>query len=857
MNRNNIIKESIEELKGIPQGKDFSKRPSSWKADGDWDGYIYKVVRAGEITDSYANLYHRKLSDGWKYSTNDCYGIVGYTHLFIRGALRLVPSYGTTIIKIKLLGGFDRYVFFDADIDPDIKKALIGTYGKPLSVREQLFLLTGNQSIADKYAYISSSDFGKRGAEAVMRESGKIIRGFVCEYTRGDAMASPLVFSDMITCAKAEGLSGYESEDDVKAKFVGTLDAKRRSIQDNYVDLVPHLYAVNAVDPDGGEGARIEDKIYVHYTSRSGEHNMLVIDEHNWGNPQDTKLFPSGVKLDQGISNPSRKGTILFSMHGQPYIGNVCGLMSDGQKADVPVFAIKGFEDVGWWPMDADTLTGFYTHPEWAKEIKMQRYSGEGEQQQDPNDVEQQNNTNAEYSNVIEESDLHLKLLNEAFKPGMSYDDFVANNKGIGYVCAHCYGIEGLMQQGFSREYAAKNDANYNDGRGWYGNGVYGCVQVGRIAPPNEFNDNLSMKEAGAARLSFYRDSADYKPDDLKYGGVILKCSIIGGYHRFLILDREMAEKYYGKNWTIEGQIETLIGKGNPDAIALIRKMNSKGNVRYDVTNSDSRTGGSLLDVFKYVSVDEFKKWENVFRKYNIRGAVYHGGNDGFCFVCYDYSEVVPIALSYDHGRTWTTKGNSWTLKNGKTYTTNGIDWQAVHDRLISAGDPQNKLGAIYDEVDIGTQQVRFFGNERAGLAMVRCKNGKYNFVTMQEIHGNDGNVLYNQYDKIFPVDFDDKASISLKGTITFTYKGVDFRGKVYDEEANGPVLLIPKRTVNGVVEEKFEMQYLDWFAENYNAYVNGAFDENGEEYEQQDDAVSNQQIQEEFFRFLDKIELI
>ena len=94
-------------------------------------------------------------------------------------------------------------------------------------------------------------------------------------------------------------------------------------------------------------------------------------------------------------------------------------------------------------------------------------YSGEGEQQQDPNDVEQQNNTNAEYSNVIEESDLHLKLLNEAFKPGMSYDDFVANNKGIGYVCAHCYGIEGLMQQGFSREYAAKNDANYNDGRGW------------------------------------------------------------------------------------------------------------------------------------------------------------------------------------------------------------------------------------------------------------------------------------------------------------------------------------------------------------------------------------------------------
>ena len=855
MSDKNIISESVDELKGIPQGKEFSNRPAGWKSDDDWDGFIYKVIEP-QHADSFADVYHRKKSDGWE-GGKDCYGIVGYTHLLLKGAMRLL-SYGGTIVKMKLLGGLQNFVFFDADTDPDIKKALIDTYGANLSVEEQIFRITGDRQVAHDFAWTSSGRFGTKwdrwsrrwnqgDGEKIMRRTGKIIRGFVCEYGHDDAMVAPFVFSDMVTCAVAKNVRYGESIDSVRSKFVGTLDQSRREIQDNYVDLVPHLYAVDAVDVDSDEGARIGDKLYVHYTSKRGEHNMLIIDEHNWGSPQDTKLFPSEVKLDHELGNPSRKGSFLFSMNGQPYVANVCGLMTNGGKAkdengaeiDFPIFAIKGCEEEGWWfPMSRDTLIYVYQHPEWAKEMKEQYFS------------------NGDYQDVAESVKYHKALLNEAFKPGMSYDDFVANNKGVGYVCAHCYGIEGLMKQGFSREYAAKNDANYNDGRGWYGNGVYGCTQIGRIAPPNDFNDNLSMKEAGAARLSFYRDSADYKPDDLKYGGVILKCAIIGGYHRFLMLDKEWAQRYYGSNWTIEGQVETLIGKNNPDAQALIRKLNSRGNVRYEITSSDSRTGGALLDVFKYVPVEEFKHWENIFRKYNIRGAIYHGGNDGCCFVCYDYSEVVPIALSYDHGATWTTKGNSWTLKNGKTYTTNGIDWQATHDRLISAGDPQNKLGALYDEVDISTQQVRF-GNERAGLAQVRCKNGKYNFVTMQEIHGNDGGVLYNKYDKIFPVDFDDKASISLRGTITFVYRGVNFRGKVYDEESNSPVIVINRNTVNGPIEERFTFEYIDWFAENYEAYIRGDFDNNDEGYEEQNDDLTNQQLQEEFFRALDRIELI
>ena len=847
MNNRIVINEGVDELKGIPQGKEFSKRPSGWKNDDDWDGFIYKVIESRHA-ESFADVYHRKKSDGWE-GGKDCYGIVGYTHLLLKGAMRLL-SYGGTIVKMKLLGGLQNYVFFDADRDPDIKKALIDTYGSNLSVEEQIFAITGDRQVARDFAWTDSGRFGTKwdkwsrrwnqgDGEKIMRRTGKIIRGFVCEYGYNDAMVAPFVFSDMVTCAVAHNVRSNEPIESVRAKFVGTLDQNRRVLQDNYVDLVPHLYAVDAVDVDSDEGARIGDKLYVQYTSKRGEHNMLVIDEHNWGSPKDTKLFPSEVKLDDGLANPSRKGSFMFSMNGQQYIANVCGLMSNGQKAknengaeiDFPIFAIRGCEEEGWWfPMDRDTLIWVYQNPEWAKQMKEQYYSSN------------------DYGQVGEGVKTHREIISEAFEPGMTYDDFVKSNVGkdnenIMYVCTHCYFVEGIMQKGFSRAYANVNDKDDNGGALTYGDGVYGTPSIKNAA------NNLSQKTADIRK----------KPDGYKYGNVILKCILMGGWKGFLIFDGNFARKIYGDKWQVMDQIDLIVKDRAANAELKNYVQPYLRMELYDPRNDSlGRTNHIIFNMFNNGwSAEQRKsgieKWTNFFRKNGIRGAVYHGHGDRFCSVCYDYSEVVPFAISYDYGQTWTTKGNSWTLSNGKTYKTNGVDWQALHDRLISAGDPIGKLGAEYNDVSLDTQEVRF-GPYAAGLASVQCKNGKYNFVTMQDIRGNDGKLLYKKYSKIFPVDFDEKASISLRGTINFIYKGVNFRGKVYDEEANGPVILIPKKTVNGIVEERFEMQYLDWFAENYEAYVRGDFDADNGEYEEQD-TTTNQQLQEEFFKALDRIE--
>ena len=863
------ISESIDEIKGIPEGKDFSKLKT-----------IYKVINKAYI-DSFADRYHRKKSDGYVRGGNACYGIAGYTHMDLKGAMCIVNSYGGNIVKMKLLGGFERYVFFDADNDPDIKRELIAVYGKPLSVRDQLYVLTGSWDIANRYGNTYSNRFGEYDAERIMRESGKIIRGFICIYTSGqinsggtlvhvnDVMVNPLVFSDMVPCAIARDIHGsswgYLGDDvlDVEKKFEGTLDNRRRDLQNGYVDIVPHLYAVNSRDPDGGQGTRINDKFYCSYTDINGRHNVLIIDERGWGNPQDVKLFPDTVKIDDVVPNPSRKGYTYFSMRGAKFLVNVCGIEKvedeNSTTNSEPVFSLVWKDAYGkeekspWYPFNYDTITWVYNnYPDSIEQLKGE----EGDEEEIQQDYYDTDNGEEQFGDT-EQGDDYRKALEESFRPGMSYGEFVAANSGrddgtgvgrpIMYVCTHCYNVEGIMQKGFSRAYANANDFRANGGALTYGDGVYGSPSLENAAT------NLSQK-------------TDSKPDGKKYGDVILKCILMDGWKGFLIFDETWAKKIYGPKWHIFDQIDQIIkNEGARQTIKNFIQRECYGENFYDpgTRYNEKRTSTVLFKMFDgHMPPDkrkiEFEKWTAFFRQNGIRGGIYWGYGDRFACVCYDYSEVIPIEISYDFGNTWTTRGFKRTLSDGKTYSSNGINWDKISERLTAGGDPRAKLGARYDDIDLSTQRVRI-GNSVAGIVQVG-KNGKFNFVTMQDIQGNDGQILYKKYSKIFPVDFDDKASIgALRGTITFVYRGITFRGKVYDEEANGPTIEFTRRSKRPPFQktESYEMNYIDWFVDNYTAYMNGEFeeDDDGEEYEVQDDGTENQQIQEQFFKALDRLD--
>lgn len=782
------INEELSELKNIPSGKEFSDLIS-----------VYKVVQS-KYAMNFKNGYDRKQSDGWNGNGRDSYGIVAYTHLKLSGAIQMLGSYGDTIIQFKLLGGLTDYIFFNTDRDPVIRKLQIETYGKPLDVYGQLLELTGDQNIARRYGNSDPSQFG-RFYQHEIRKAGYYLRGMVCDYWNdtSDIVVYPFKFSDLITCAVATNLSRYMSEDEVKRHFKGVMGQEERDKQNNFVDIVPHLQVVGAYDPDGAQYVIVGGKIYAPYNSPVGP-NILIIDDENWAKPKDKKLFPDDVRLDEMPSNITRKGNFTFKMNSLIWQANVFGETEDGNRTEdgQPSFKLKGTRDWYEWQY----LSFMFQNPDWVKENLVK-----------PN----------------QKQDDDLNMLTEAFRQGMSYDEFVSNNGAIMYVCTHNYFVDGIMKHGFSREFCNVNDFRQNGGSLTYGDGVYGTPDLGNAS------NNLSRKTAPKSE----------KPDGFKYGDIILKCSLLGGWRGFLIFDEGWAKRIYKDKWQIFDQIDTII-KDDAARNELKSFVQRFSHLSLYDPSSDSmgRTNHVIFSMFN--NPDGFKKWTYFFRKYGVRGAIYHGHGDGLACVCYDYSEVVPIALSYDNGKTWTTNGNSWTLDNGKKYSTNGIDWAGTHDRLIYAGDSENKLGHKYKTVSPFPKKV-CVDDTIFGCVSVQKNNGKWNCVRMDTLK------------ELFPIDFDEEPTFSIKGLINFVYKGYKFEGKLYNREVDGPTFYYPNREGN-----EFNISDIDGVIYYY---IEGQGEEQQEtsqeepvdngEYQEMPDETSKESLQEQFFRFLDKIELL
>ena len=781
MTKNKNINEELSEIKNIPSGQEFSNMLS-----------IYKAVNGDEAY-GYKHGYDRKKTKGWNNQGADSYGEVGYTHLKLSTAISMCAYGFDSIVQFKLLGGLKNYIFLDMD-DPEIEKLQIKTYGKRLNLEGQLLEITGNPDIAKKYGgYTSPTTFGKTIHTRIWEE-GYYIRGMVCDYwnEHGYIVVYPFKFSDMVTCAVATNVNSHMSVDEVKKRFTGVLGQSERDEQSKFIDIVPHLKVVGAFDPDGAQYIRVGGKIYSPYDSRKGA-NILVIDDENIVNPQDYKLFPDSVHLNEMPSNISTKGRFYFIMKGISWEGNVMGIDENGQQLTEdgsPIFKIKNGNQWFEWQY----IEWMYENPDWVKENLL--------------------NSNLEF--VAENNG----IVNEAFRQGMSFDEFVNGNKAYGYVCIHQSSLKGILEHGFSREYAAENDSNYNGGRGFYGNGVYGCVIIGTNADPSKFS-NIDMKNAGASRLSYYRDYS--KPDGLKYGGVILKCSILGGWNRFLIFDKDLASKVYKGDYSIEHQVNEILGHKNPNAAKeLINAMHCYEGFRYEVTDSDTRTTPPLAKLFRG-SFSDFQKWETFFRKYGIRGAIYHGGNDGYGFVCYDYSEVVPVGISFDHG---------------VTFVTDGIDWEKTHDRLTYAGDPSNKLGYMYKTVGSFPKKVSV-DDTVFGCVSVEKNNGKWNCVRMDTL------------EELFPIDFDTEPTFSIRGVIDFVYKGYKFKGKLFNRSVDSPTFFYPDEST------EFEINQIDAVIYYYIEGHGNEEQENNNDYQTIDDNVDKEELQESFFRFLDKMELL
>lgn len=199
--------------------------------------------------------------------------------------------------------------------------------------------------------------------------------------------------------------------------------------------------------------------------------------------------------------------------------------------------------------------------------------------------------------------------------------------------------INSLFKYGFSREYTNSNGGNM------YGAGIY---TVYNLRSSNE-------KATG-------------------YGSAIIKVKLLGGYKDFLIFSKQIARQVYGERWTIESQLKYLFGKYADDII-----RNCSPFIMHD-DNSHHGIAPSSQSCYKVACY--LRSHPEIEKGSKIRGYIYNGGHDGACCFIKDFQSALPVAVSFDNGKTWENKLS-----------------QELVDRFNTEIDTEFQYGQNYDEV--------------------------------------------------------------------------------------------------------------------------------------------------------------
>lgn len=242
------------------------------------------------------------------------------------------------------------------------------------------------------------------------------------------------------------------------------------------------------------------------------------------------------------------------------------------------------------------------------------------------------------FENIINET------LNEYIN--VSYED-LSNNKHslpIVYQLAFRDRLPSIFRNGFSREFAASAGGNY------YCTGLY-----------TTFDLNSTIKNSITKK-------------DL-YGDAIVKIGI-KSYDRFFICNQTIAKQVYGSNFLPKDQLEILF-KNYPKRLNLIKKSQYYNDI---IQTINPRTAINIIAFNEVLGGMQTKADVNL-NKYDIRGFVFHGSNDGNVSIIRDFKAIIPLEYSIDNGKTWKKD-----LFNEKTFNNSAND----HDPIIFLGSEEN-----------------------------------------------------------------------------------------------------------------------------------------------------------------------
>lgn len=675
--KRDFLNEAIDELRKLPSSKEMGNIPS-----------IYKVIKQGDVDSFVKSGMIRQLAGGEE-NRNDVYGEGVYAHITLESAIKLAQResnyYGDVVLEMKLLGGYEGFVMYGGS--RNIDNLIIKTYGRNMSVEEQLYTITKDHAFAKKWAKYGPSSLGK--AQKSLRREGYNIRGMVYEWGQYYAIL-PFIFSDAIPFATAKVWSST-NVGNIQFRTVYN-DKQNKEIAGNF-DPIAQLDMINAEYSRASVvRVAIDDNLYcVIKSNKTGGYNIVKIDEDNVINPRPKYIIPKNIYLSERPTAPdTENGQFMFSYMGINFYGTVCH-----EVAKIPAF---------WNEIENDWCE-FKDLEDCVKQMR----GGDGTK--------------------VAES------LNEEITD-LTKEDFLNGKKRIVYVCAHTSDVDAIFKNGFSRQFANNNDYMHNGGALTYGDGQYGSVSLDNAA------NNLSRK-------------TDYgKSDGKKYGSVIIKCVLMGSFYNFLIFDEDLAKYIYKDKWQIMDQIDHIVK--DPAARNELKNFVRPylGRALYNPSQDPmSRTNHVLFSMFS--SQNGFRKWTNFFRQNGIRGGVYHGHGDGYCFVCYNYSDVIPVAYSTDYGKSW---------KDDK------FDFDAAKERSFKDPDAASRFGHKFKGMDSATPVLVNCGGKKFSVTVVQTLNGKYNI-----LNNHTG-------DKVSPIDFDERPTISTEGEFQFLVGGRMFYG-IYNHE--------------------------------------------------------------------------
>lgn len=310
----------------------------------------------------------------------------------------------------------------------------------------------------------------------------------------------------------------------------------------------------------------------------------------------------------------------------------------------------------------------------------------------------------------------YRKIIRETINEFMdvSYDDVKQGTHKMRnlYQVAFKNRLPSIFRNGFSIQYAATAGGNF------YCTGLYTTFKLSSTI------ENLKKH---------YGD----------YGDTILKIGI-ERFDRFLIYNKKIAMETYGEKYSIADQLEILF-KDYPDKLNYIKNHR---NYQYIIdTNTKSYTSNKV-QAFLELMGGLLCACDSELEQYDIRGFIFHGGNDGYVCIIRDYKSIMPLAYSKD-GKVW----------NDDLFSDSTIE------NTAKSKDPIKFLGADFKSYI----NPKFYTMENGWWVVQRASDGKFNLlndetkkpmspiwfksVSRADINGfsyvkdDDGNLFYiNEY---------------------------------------------------------------------------------------------------------------